>query len=133
MGSEFAYEDISSQEVAKYTYKWLRDEVYEGRDSFVVERYPAYKHSGYKRQQVWVDKEMYQPLKIVFYDRKDSLLKTLTYHDYNQYLDRFWRPGRMEMVNHITKKSTTLHWRNYKLKNGFTDRDFDRNALKRAR
>jgi len=29
MGSEFAYEDIASQEVEKYTYKWLRDEVYE--------------------------------------------------------------------------------------------------------
>jgi len=26
MGSEFAYEDISSQEVEKYTYKYLRDE-----------------------------------------------------------------------------------------------------------
>ena len=26
MGSEFAYEDISSQEVAKYTYNYLRDE-----------------------------------------------------------------------------------------------------------
>ena len=26
MGSEFAYEDLGSQEVDKYTYKWLRDE-----------------------------------------------------------------------------------------------------------
>ncbi len=26
MGSEFAYEDFSSQEVGKYSYKWLRDE-----------------------------------------------------------------------------------------------------------
>ena len=30
MGSEFAYEDLSSQEVEKYTYRYLRDEVYEG-------------------------------------------------------------------------------------------------------
>ncbi|MCI0507508.1 MAG: outer membrane lipoprotein-sorting protein, partial [Gammaproteobacteria bacterium] len=47
MGSEFAYEDITSQEVQKYTYQWLKDEQYDGRDAFVVERYPAYKHSGY--------------------------------------------------------------------------------------
>jgi outer membrane lipoprotein-sorting protein len=133
MGSEFAYEDISSQEVEKYTYKWLRDETYEGRDTFVVERYPAYKHSGYTKQVAWVDKEMYQPLKVDYYDRKGSLLKTLTNHDYKQYEGRYWRQERMEMVNHITRKNTTLYWRNYSFKNGFTDRDFDKNSLKRAR
>lgn len=133
MGSEFAYEDITSQEVEKYTYKWIQDETYEGRDTFVLERYPAYKHSGYTKQVAWVDKEMYQPVKVDFYDRKGDLLKTLTYHGYKQYLDKFWRPDRMEMVNHITKKSTTLLWENYKFDNGFTDRDFDQNSLKRAR
>lgn len=133
MGSEFAYEDITSQEVEKYTYKWIQDETYEGRDTFVLERYPAYKHSGYTKQIAWVDKEMYQPLKVDFYDRKGDLLKTLTYHGYKKYLDKYWRPDRMEMVNHITKKSTTLRWENYAFDNGFTDRDFDQNSLKRAR
>ena len=76
---------------------------------------------------------MYQPVKIDFYDRKGSLLKTLTYHGYKQYQDKFWRPERMEMVNHVTKKSTTLIWKNYKFDNGFTDRDFDQNSLKRAK
>jgi hypothetical protein len=40
MGSEFAYEDLSSQEVEKYTYKYLRDETCEGMDCFVIERVP---------------------------------------------------------------------------------------------
>ncbi len=133
MGSEFAYEDITSQEVEKYTYKWIKDEAFEDRDTFVVERYPAYKHSGYTKQVAWIDKAMYQPLKVDFYDRKGDLLKTLTYHGYKQYLDKYWRPERMEMVNHITKKSTTLLWLNYAFDNGFTDRDFDKNSLKRAR
>lgn len=132
MGSEFAYEDITSQEVEKYSYKWLKDEQYEGRDTFVVERYPAYAHSGYTKQVAWVDKAMYQPLKIDFYDRKGELLKTLTHHGYQQYLDKYWRPQRMEMVNHITKKGTTLLWANYAFNNGFTDRDFDQNSLTRA-
>jgi hypothetical protein len=133
MGSEFAYEDITSQEVEKYTYKWLRDEKLNGHDTFVMERYPEYEHSGYSKQVAWIDKDMYQPWKVDFYDRKGDLLKTLTYHDYKQYLGKYWRPNRMEMVNHITKKSTTLIWDNYKFNNGFTDRDFDRNSLKRAR
>ena len=42
MGSEFAYEDLTSQEVEKYTYKWLRDEALDGRSAMVIERYPAY-------------------------------------------------------------------------------------------
>lgn len=133
MGSEFAYEDISSQEVEKYKYKYLKDEKIDGRDTFVVERFPQYKNSGYKRQIAWVDKEMYQPLKIEFYDRKNSLLKTLTYHDYKQYLNQYWRPGRMEMVNHQTGKSTSLSWLDYKFRSGLTARDFDKNSLKRAK
>jgi len=58
MGSEFAYEDMSSQEVEKYRYKWLRDETVEGRDAYVVERRPTYEYSGYTRQIVWIDKEI---------------------------------------------------------------------------
>ncbi len=56
VGSEFAYEDISSREVAKYTYRWIRNEVYAGQACFVIERYPVdKKNSGYKRQVVWTD------------------------------------------------------------------------------
>lgn len=133
MGSEFAYEDLTSYEVEKYTYKWLRDEQVDGRDAYVVELYPAYKKSGYTRQIIWMDKEMYQPLKVEFYDRKDALLKTLVHTGYKIYLDEFWRSDRMHMVNHQTGKETTLDWSNYEHKIGFTDRDFDKNTLKRAR
>jgi outer membrane lipoprotein-sorting protein len=133
VGSEFAYEDLTSQEVARYTYKFLRDEEIDGRAAFVIERYPTYEHSGYARQVVWVDKQIYHPLKVVYYDRKNALLKTLVLHGYQPYLDRYWRPDRMEMVNHVTGKSTTLGWSNYRFQTGLTARDFDRNALKRAR
>ena len=49
MGSEFAYEDLSSQEIDKYRYKWLRDETLDGKMTMVVEYYPAYENSGYTR------------------------------------------------------------------------------------
>ena len=133
MGSEFAYEDIASQEVEKYTYKYLRDETLNGIDCFVIERYPAYEHSGYTRQVVWINKAEYRPEKVVFYDRKNSLLKTLTYDGYQQYLDKFWRADQMNMENHQTGKSTTLTWSNYQFRTGLEDRDFNKNSLKRAR
>ena len=133
MGSEFAYEDISSQEIEKYTYKYIKDETINGIDCFVVERYPAYKHSGYTRQVAWVNKEEYRPEKIDFYDRKNTLLKTLNYTDYQKYLNQFWRADAMHMVNHQTGKSTTLSWNNYQFKTGLTEKDFNRNSLKRAK
>ena len=133
MGSEFAYEDISSQEVEKYAYTYLRDEEIDGQPAFVLERTPRYRHSGYTRQLAWLDKEHYRVLKVDYFDRKGAHLKTLTMGDYRQYADTFWRAMRMDMTNHHTGKSTTLEWDNYQFGNGYTDRDFDRNTLKRAR
>jgi hypothetical protein len=139
MGSEFAYEDLASQEVEKYTYKYIRDEQIKtkefpnGIDCFVIERYPAYEHSGYTRQLAWVNKDRYVAEKIEFYDRKNDLLKTLNNDEYKQYLEQYWRPNVMSMENHQTGKSTLLKWENYKFKNGLSDKDFSRNSLKRAR
>ena len=134
MGSEFAYEDISSQEIEKYTYKWIRDEVYEGEDCFVLERYPVdKKYSGYTKQVSWIDKKEYRALKVDYYDRKESLLKTLTMKKYKKYLDKFWRAHEMEMINHQNGKSTVLLWKEYKFATGLTDKDFNKNSLKRIR
>jgi len=134
MGSEFSYEDIASQEIEKYTYKWLRDEIYEGHDCFVSERYPVdTQNSGYSRQVAWVDKDEYRAWKVEYYDRKDYLLKTLEISGYQQYLDRYWRAAAMNMVNHQTGKSTLLQFSNYRFRTGLTDKDFNENSLKRAR
>lgn len=133
MGSEFAYEDISSQEVEKYSYKYLKDESINGIDCFVIERYPAYEHSGYTRQMAWINKQEYRPERIVFYDRKNALLKTLEYSEYNQHLGKFWRANKMHMENHQTGKTTLLTWKDYKFKTGLDEKDFTQNSLKRAR
>ncbi len=133
MGSEFAYEDISSQEVEKYTYKYLREEACGELSCFVIERYPVDEKSGYTKQISWIDTSEYQARKIEFYDRKQSHLKTLTFHDYAQYLDKHWRPARMEMVNLQTGKSTTLTFTDYTFQNGLSDSDFDQASLARAR
>jgi len=133
MGSEFAYEDLASQEIEKYTYKYIRDEQLNGVDCFVMERYPAYEHSGYTRQLAWVNKDKYVAEKIEFYDRKNDLLKTLVNNSYQQYLGQYWRASEMLMENHQTGKSTVLTWNDYKFKNGLGDKDFNRNSLKRAR
>lgn len=133
MGSEFAYEDLSSQEVEKYTYKFISETELNGIPMFLIERYPVDKYSGYSRQRVWINKAEYRPEKIEYYDRKNSLLKTLEFRGYHQYLGRYWRADEMYMENQQTGKSTRLSWRKFKFRNGFSDADFRKNALKRMR
>lgn len=133
MGSEFAYEDISSFEVPKYSYIFIRDEVLDGLDCYVLELRPQYEYSGYTKSELWIDKAEYRAQKVDYYDRKNSLLKTQRFKDYKRYLDKFWRAQTMEMVNHQTGKSTTLLWKNFQFKQGLTDADFKKNVLKRQR
>jgi len=133
MGSEFAYEDLSSQEIEKYTYKYLRDEACGELQCFVIERIPVDRYSGYTRELAWLDQQEYRPQKIVFYDRKNAKLKTLVYSNYQQYLDKYWRAHDMFMENHQTGKSTRLVWEEYSFQSGLKERDFDRNSLKRVK
>lgn len=133
MGSEFAFEDLGSQEVEKYSYRYLRNEACGEWECYVVERFPEYEFSGYTRQVAWIDTEGYRLVKAEFYDRKKALLKTLTAGDFQQFLGHYWRPGTMNMVNHQTGKSTLLEWNDYEFKTGLTDRDFRSQALKRIK
>ena len=131
MGSEFAYEDLSSQEVEKYSYKYLKDDMIDGAKTWVIERIPAYKHSGYKKIVSWIDQDKLVALKSVYYDRKNALLKTLTLSNYKLYEGKYWRPSNLTMINHQNGKSTKLAFNNYRFKTGLTAKTFTKNALKR--
>jgi len=124
MGSEFAYEDLGSQEVEKYRYKYLRDEPCAGGECFVIERYPVETESGYRRQVLWLDKVEYRPWRLEYYDRRDALLKTLAFAQYERYLSKYWRAGEMTMVNAQSGKSTVLRWSDYRFRVGLKDGNF---------
>lgn len=129
MGSEFAYEDLSSQEVEKYTYKFLKSD----GDNLIVEQDPVDPKSGYTRRVVTYNKSKgYRIEKAEFYDRKNTLLKTLIYSGYKQYKNKYWRAGKMEMVNHQSNKETTLEFSDYNFQMNLSNDDFSQNSLKRA-
>ena len=133
MGSEFAFEDLASQEVEKFTYRYLGDEILDGDPCFVVERIPLDEKSGYTRQVTWVDQAEYRPRKIDYYDRKGELLKTMVMRNFQQYLEQFWRAEEMVMYNHQTQKSTTLSYSDYQFRLGMQPQELTRNALSNVR
>ena len=133
MGSEFAYEDMSVPEVEKFTYRYLRDEPCGELDCTVVERFPTEERSGYLRQIVWRDKDELRIWKVEYYDRKDSHLKTLTLSNYEQYLDRYWQAHDLNMVNHLTGKSTDLNWSDFVYGTEIDEAEFTQTGLRRVR
>jgi len=133
MGSEFAFEDLASQEVEKYRWTFIKEEKLADVDTFVLERIPVDRKSGYTKQIIWIHKTEYYAVKIDFYDRKKSLLKTLVNSDFKLYKDTFWRTHMMNMKNHQTGKSTELVWSDIVFDNGYKVRDFAKNSLKRIK
>jgi outer membrane lipoprotein-sorting protein len=137
LGSEFAYEDLTAQELAKYEYLWLKDEPCPAPDNtmqcYVVQRTPLYENSGYKRQVAWIDATHFQFRKIEFYNREDRLLKTLTLGKYRRHNERFWRPHELVMINHQSGRSTKLDVTEVKFKAGLTATDFTEQAMERLR
>jgi outer membrane lipoprotein-sorting protein len=133
VGSEFSYEDITAQELKKYSYEWLRDEPCGALQCFVVERRPLYERSGYTRLITWYDTAEYRIHRVAYYDRKNALLKTLSFSNYEQYLGKFWRSHDLYMENQQTGKKTRLVYENYDFGTGLEDRDFAKSSLKRAR
>lgn len=133
LGSEFAFEDLSSFEVEKNTYQYLRDEELDGQNTFVVEMDPIDEYSGYTRVITWIDQSEYRIQKIDYYDRRNTLLKTLTFEGYQLYDDKFWRADKQLMVNHKTGKSTDIEINNLTFGVGLTENDFNENRLQRTR
>lgn len=132
VGSEFAYEDMTNQDVEKFTYKYLRDEACGNLTCSVTDRVPVGKGSGYSRRVVWQDRDELRIWKVEYYDRKNAHLKTLAISDYQLYLDHCWFAGTMDMVDHLTGKSTALNWSDYEFQTGLDDGDFTQTSLRRA-
>ena len=133
MGSEFSYEDLGTTEVEKFTHRFLRDEPCGDLECTVLERIPLSRKSGYSRQLVWLDRDELRTVQIQFFDRRKEHLKTMVVENYEQYLDRFWRAGKVTMTNHLTGKSTVLRWTDYEFGTDLDVGDFTKTALKRIR
>ena len=133
MGSEFSYEDMSAPELEEYTYRYLRDEPCAEFTCSVIEQVPLDKNSGYSRKILWQDNTEARAWKVELYDRRGSHLKTLTFSDYQLYVDEFWRPSIQTMANHLTGASTELKWTDFRFRTNLDASEFTKPALRRVR
>jgi len=130
MGSEFSYEDIGGNTLDKFKYAKIGDDKYAGRDCYLLEKTPTYANSGYTKIKVWISKDSNLVLRQDFFDRKNSLLKTMTFEGHKQY-GSTWRSAKIAVENLQTKKKSVLTFDTRKLRSGlsadlFTERNLQR-------
>ena len=133
MGSEFSYEDLGSQEIDKYTFKWIKDSKNKkGEPIYILERYPK-KKSGYKKMVMFISKKMKSAIRMEYFDKKGELLKVGIFKKFKAFKvngKTIYRAGVIEMKNVQTKKSSLFTWKSRKLGVKHRKRDFDKKSLK---
>ncbi|MDX1692149.1 MAG: outer membrane lipoprotein-sorting protein [Ketobacteraceae bacterium] len=123
VGSEFSYEDINSQEIPKFEWRYLREDTLRGRKVHVSERRPRDPFSGYSKQHLWVDQENLYTMRIESFDRKGTHFKTAEITGW-KLLQGFWRQAKIEMTNHINKNVSILEFSNRSINTGLEAEEF---------
>ncbi|WP_194972676.1 outer membrane lipoprotein-sorting protein [Aquiflexum lacus] len=131
MGSEFAFEDLTSFEVEKFDFKFIKEEILNGNKVALVELNPKDPKSGYSKKITYYNLEKnYRVEKVEYFDRKGSPLKTLNFEGYRLYLDKYWKADKLSMVNLQNGKKTDLIFSNYRFKTGLKASDLTEESLK---
>lgn len=129
MGSEFSYEDLSSQHYKRFDYTGNAENVILGSAKLIKSvRVPNDQNSGYSKEVIWVEPKNFLIQKIDYYDKSNNLLKTATMSEY-QKISGIWRVSKVIMKNIQTKKETTLQWNSEKIKAGLVSKDFARSLF----
>jgi len=138
VGTDFAYEDLKNEELEKYNYKLMKEEVLENHPCYVIKAVPATpkekKQSGYSKREIWIDKMNFVNLQTKFYDKKGQLFKLFKASDIRviEGTDK-WRAHQMVMENLKTHHETTLLFTDFIINKGISDKNFTQRYLERGR
>lgn len=107
VNTDYTYEDLQSREVAQDTHTILREENIDKYDCWILESIPkSTDDSQYGKRIIWVIKEIYLPIKIEFYDKRNRLFKIHTGKNI-QKVDGIWTILDAEMKD-LKKEHRTL-------------------------
>lgn len=110
MGTDFTYDDLKSREINDFEYELLREEEFNGYQTYVVEALPKNpEEEQYAKTISWVTKDHYIPIRLEMYD-KDSkeLFKLMTVDSEIKKVDGIWTAFAATMENLDTGHSTRL-------------------------
>ena len=131
MGSEFTYEDLSTQDKDKFSFNDKVEEVViDGVKYYKGERVSKESSTTYSKQIIYVTTDNFLISKVEYYDKNGSLLKVATMSDYKETKGHF-RVGKVVMKNVQKGSQTTIEWVSDKIFANLKDKDFDKRVLDR--
>ncbi len=132
VGSDFAYEDLASFEVEKYSFTSAVVTTLNGRDVIAVTYSPRYSGSGYTSLRAYLDPGNYQPVEIRYFNRRKEHFKTLKLFNYRSYGGgASWRPHRLIMSNRRNGSTTQVDFSPFK-SNRTSSGNFNSNRFQRV-
>jgi Outer membrane lipoprotein-sorting protein len=134
MGSDFTYGDMSDMQTNKDSHTLLREELYKGRDCYVVESIPLDPgSSSHSKLLSWIDKERFIPVKVEFYHKRSEELDRTALSENITYIDGIWTPLDITMTTHSTGHKTILSIKQVKYNISLNPGYFSTNFLKTGR
>lgn len=109
-GSELSYEDVERPHIDDYTYKLIKEEVWQGRPCWVIESRPTPKRarkSNYSKSTQWIDKERLLSLQSQVYDRTGRPIKLIVVSDVVK-VDGIWVGKKININNLQTRRVSTM-------------------------
>ncbi len=112
LGSDFAFEDLTSENRDNFRYDRQADETRNAVAYFVVDAYPVAEDvlasTGYKYRRLYIRQDTYFIEFTDYFDRRGRLLKILTNSDLVNVKDDMWRANTSFMDNKKRKTKTRL-------------------------
>jgi hypothetical protein len=130
VGSDFAYEDLSSLELEKFRFKSTRDTKLGGKSVIEVTYSPKYTGTGYAEIKSYLDPSHYQPIENHYFNSRGDHKKTLKLSRYKSY-GGAWRPHALLMTDHIKNSVTDISFSGFKA-NGTSATNFAANRFQRV-
>jgi outer membrane lipoprotein-sorting protein len=132
LGTDFTYDDMGDRNVDEDIHTLLKEEELDGHLCWVIESKPEDKDYMYSRRVSWIRQDALVAVKVEFYDKRGSLLKTLVVSDVRKQ-DDIWTPFRMEMKNVQKDHSTVIEITEIQYNTGLEDSLFRVSTLERGR
>ena len=124
LGSDIFFYDLEDLDLEDFTYKYIKEETWEGNDYYVVESYPIDPKAPYSKIVNWVSKSDYFIYKADMYDKKQQILLKTSIVQETMIIDGVIEATKSNTVNHKDKSNTTYLISDIKLNVGLEDKIF---------
>ncbi len=130
MGTDFTYDDMGDRNVDEDNHTLESEDVYEGRDCWVIKSVPVEK-GEYTYKKVWVRRDNFMVVHVEYYNRV-GLLKVLSCGRIEQ-IDGIWTAGEMVMENIQEKHKTVMEFSDIRYNSPVKDSLFTVASIKKGR